>query len=108
MPPKSISIIIPVYNKEDNIPSIYKELMKVLDGLKEKYDYEIIFIDDGSQDKSPEILENLTEQNNNVKYIQFSRNFGKELAVTADLQYALGEAAILIDADLQHPPEFIP
>jgi len=105
---KLISIVIPAYNEEKNIPLIYDELMKVLDVLKEKYDYEIIFIDDGSEDKSPEILETLTNQNNKVKYIQFSRNFGKEIALTAGLQSTSGDAAILIDADLQHPPEFIP
>jgi dolichol-phosphate mannosyltransferase len=108
MPPKSISIVIPVYNEDKNIPLIYDELLKIFDGLQEKYDYEIIFIDDGSQDKSPEILENLTEQNNKVKYIQFSRNFGKGIAISAGLRNASGDAVISIDADLQHPPEFIP
>ncbi|NCN22371.1 glycosyltransferase, partial [Candidatus Falkowbacteria bacterium] len=66
MPQKLISIIIPAYNEEKNIPLIYGELLKIFDGLKAEYDYEVIFIDDGSQDKSPEILENLTEQNNKV------------------------------------------
>lgn len=103
-----ISIIIPIYNEENDIPLIYAELLKIFNGLKEKYDYELIFVDDGSEDKSPEILENLTGQNNKIKYIQFSRNFGKEIAVSAGLQNVSGSAAILIDADLQHPPEFIP
>lgn len=105
---KLISTVIPVYNEEKNIPLVYTELLKTFNGLKEKYDYELIFVDDGSEDKSPEILESLTEQNNKVKYIQFSRNFGKEIAVSAGLQNASGSAVILIDADLQHPPEFIP
>lgn len=108
MPQKSISIVIPVYNEEKNIPLIYDELLKVFNGLKEKYDYELIFVDDGSQDKSPEILENLTGQNNKVKYLQFSRNFGKEIATSAGLHRVKGEAAIIIDADLQHPPALIP
>lgn len=102
-----ISIIIPFYNEENALPLIYAELLKIFQGLKEKYDYELIFIDDGSEDKSPEILEGLTGQNNKVKYIQFSRNFGKEIAVSAGLQNVSGDAAILIDADLQHPPELI-
>jgi len=108
MPPKLISIVIPAYNEEKNIPLIYDELLKIFDDLKEKYDYEIIFVDDGSQDKSPEILETLTNQNNKVKYIQFSRNFGKEIAISAGLRNVSGDVAISIDADLQHPPEFIP
>ena len=108
MSKKLISIIIPAYNEEKNIPLIYDELLKIFDGLKEKYDYEVIFVDDGSQDESPEILENLTEQNNKVKYIQFSRNFGKEAALSAGLDAANGDAVLIIDADLQHPVELIP
>lgn len=105
---KLISIIIPVYNEEENIPLIYDKLLEILNGLHGKYDYEVIFVDDGSQDKSPEILENLTGQNNKVKYIQFSRNFGKEMATSAGLDAADGDAVLLIDADLQHPVELIP
>ena len=105
---KLVSIIVPVFNEEKNIPLIYDELRKIFDDLKEKYDYELIFIDDGSQDKSQEILEKLTEQNSNIKYIQFSRNFGKEIATTAGLSFSKGRAVIMIDADLQHPPELIP
>jgi dolichol-phosphate mannosyltransferase len=108
MSKKIISIIVPIFNEEKNIPVICDELLKTLESLKEKYDYEIIFVDDGSQDKSPEILENLTNQNNNVKYIQFSRNFGKEVALSAGLDAAKGDAALMIDADLQHPVELMP
>jgi len=108
MPQKIISIVIPAFNEEENIPLIYDELLKILNGLKEKYDYEIIFVDDGSFDKSPEILENLTERNNKVKYIQFSRNFGKEVALSAGLDTADGDAIFTIDADLQHPVELMP
>jgi len=108
MPQKIISIVIPAFNEEENIPLIYDELLKILNGLKEKYDYEIIFVDDGSFDKSPEILENLTERNNKVKYIQFSRNFGKEVALSAGLDAADGDAVFTIDADLQHPVELMP
>lgn len=105
---KLISIIIPVYNEERNLPLIYEELLRVWRGLKEKYDYEIIFVNDGSEDKSGQIIEELARLDRRVKYIEFSRNFGKEMATTAGINHAKGEAAIMIDADLQHPPELIP
>lgn len=105
---KLISIVIPAYNEAANIPLIYEELMKVWENLREKYDFEIIFINDGSKDNTQKALEELADKNGNIKYIQFSRNFGKEIATTAGFQNVSGEAVILIDADLQHPPEFIP
>ena len=108
MSSKLISIIVPVYNEEKNIPLIYQELVNVWSKLKDRYGYEVVFIDDGSEDKSPEILESLTDKDTKVKYIQFPRNFGKEIAVSAGLENVSGAAAILIDADLQHPPELIP
>jgi polyisoprenyl-phosphate glycosyltransferase len=104
--PIIVSIIIPVYNEEKNIPLIYAELKKVLD--KMSYDYEIIFIDDGSADNSTGIIKNLAAKNNNIKLIQFSRNFGKEIAISAGIKNATGSAIIIIDADLQHPAEKIP
>ena len=103
---KLISIIVPSYNEEGVIPLAYAELKKVLD--KTNYDYEIIFIDDGSTDNSPKILKDLAEKDNRLKFIQFSRNFGKEIATSAGIQNATGDAIIMIDADLQHPPENIP
>jgi len=103
---KLISIIVPSYNEEGAIPLVYAELKKVLD--KTDYDYEIIFIDDGSTDNSPKILEDLAEKDRRFKYIQFSRNFGKEVATSAGINNAKGEAAIILDADLQHPPKLIP
>jgi dolichol-phosphate mannosyltransferase len=105
---KLISIIIPAYNEGENIPLIYNELLKILKNLESKYDYEMIFIDDGSEDNTLEVLEDLANQNSQVKYIQFSRNFGKEMALTAGFQNAAGDGAISLDADLEHPPEFIP
>jgi len=105
---KLISIIIPVYNEEKNIPLVYGELKKVWEDLKEKYDYEIIFVDDGSEDESLQIIEDLKSENDKIKFIQFSRNFGKEVATSAGINNAQGEGAILLDADLQHPPELIP
>lgn len=103
-----ISIVIPVYNEEKNIRLIYNAIIEAWKRLDDKYDCEIIFVNDGSTDKTPEKLENLGAQNKNVGYIEFSRNFGKEIAVTAGISAAKGEATIIIDADLQHPPELIP
>ena len=102
---KIISIIVPVYNEETNIPLIKAELFNVFSSLP--YDYEIIFVNDGSKDGSQQAIENLTKKDKKIKSIEFSRNFGKEMATTAGLHYCTGDCAILIDADLQHPPETI-
>lgn len=101
-----ISIIVPVYNEEVNIPILYSQLKKQLDNLE--MSYEIIFVNDGSNDQSRDRIASLIKSDSKVKVIDFSRNFGKEVAITAGLNHALGEAAIMIDADLQHPPELIP
>lgn len=105
---KLVSIIIPVYNEEKNIPLVYKKIIEIWDNLKGKYDYEIIFVDDGSEDKSVDILEYMATRDQRIKYLEFSRNFGKETATTAGIQHAQGDAVILMDGDLQHPPELIP
>lgn len=103
---KVISIVVPVYNEEENIPLIYDNLKLVLSGIN--YNYEIIFINDGSTDRSYHILNNITDKDDAVKYLEFSRNFGKESATSAGLHIIRGNAAIIIDADLQHPVELIP
>lgn len=103
-----VSIIIPILNEENNIPLIYKGIVLVFHNLKEKYNYEIIFVNDGSSDKSGEIINELSKSNENVKYLEFSRNFGKEIATSAGIHHSKGDAVIMIDADLQHPPELIP
>ncbi|KPJ56638.1 hypothetical protein AMJ49_04440 [Parcubacteria bacterium DG_74_2] len=105
---KLISVVVPVYNEEENIPLIYSELIKALHNLEEDYDYEIIFVNDGSNDNSDKVIQDLTNYNPKVKYIEFSRNFGKEIATSAGIHNAAGNAAIIADADLQHPPRFIP
>lgn len=105
---KLISVIIPVHNEEKNIPLIYGEIKKVWMNLAEKYDYELIFVNDCSQDKSGEEIDNIVKNDGRVKHLEFSRNFGKEIATSAGLHHALGEAAIMIDADLQHPAGLIP
>lgn len=104
---KLISLIIPVFNEQENIPLIYERLVKVIGSLAEGYQAEIIFVDDGSLDKSPQILDDLADKDQRVKLIQFSRNFGKEIAVSAGLSAARGEAVVIIDSDLQHPPELL-
>jgi glycosyltransferase involved in cell wall biosynthesis len=104
---KLISIIIPVYEEGENILLIYNEILKIWKNIDKKYEYEIIFVDDGSKDTTPEILEKLSNENKRVKYIQFSRNFGKEFALAAGFNNSSGDAVISMDADLEHPPNLI-
>ena len=107
MEKKKVSLVIPMYYEEEVANECYERVQKILKGL-EKYDYEIIFINDGSKDKTLEILKNIAEENKNVKIISFSRNFGHQCAVTAGLKYVTGDGIVIIDADLQDPPELIP
>ena len=104
---KKISIIIPMYYEEEVAEECYSRLEKVLINLK-NYEYEIIFVNDGSKDKTLEILTNIAKQNENVKVISFSRNFGHQAAVTAGLRFVTGDVVLIIDADLQDPPELLP
>lgn len=108
MSQKIISIIIPVFNEEENIPLLYDGLAGVWQNIADKYEYEFIFINDGSNDKSGEVIEEIARKDARVKYIEFSRNFGKEVALSAGLDAARGDAVVMIDADLQHPVELIP
>lgn len=103
---KKISIIVPVHNEQINIPLVYAELVNVFATLP--YSYEIVFINDGSTDTSCEVIKKITQADPSVRLIDFSRNFGKEAATSAGLHYATGDAVIMIDADLQHPPSLIP
>lgn len=100
-----ISIIIPVHNEAPNIRPLYRELNRWLDKLA--YNFELIFIDDGSRDASLESLERLARRDDRVHIVEFARNFGKEAAISAGLHASRGDAAIMIDADLQHPPKLI-
>ena len=104
---KKISVIVPMYFEEAVVSECYNRLKEVLINLK-KYEYEIIFVDDGSRDQTFTILEKIALTNKNVKIISFSRNFGHQAAVGAGLRYSTGDAVIIIDADLQDPPELIP
>ncbi len=104
---KVIDIIVPCYNEEDVLDMFYTELTKVTDTITD-YECRCIFVDDGSRDRTLEILRRLAKDHNNVKYISFSRNFGKEAGMYAGLQHSTGDYVIIMDADLQHPPTMIP
>lgn len=104
---KKISVIVPMYNEELVIEECYKRLKENITKLK-KYDYELIFINDGSKDKTLEKIKELAKQDTNLKIVSFSRNFGHQAAVTAGLKEVTGDAIVIIDADLQDPPESIP
>ncbi|MFZ3138472.1 MAG: glycosyltransferase family 2 protein [Thermodesulfovibrionales bacterium] len=109
----AFSVIIPVYNEEENIPELYKRLTTVMEKLCSDDGfsidgYEIILVDDGSTDRSWQLIKELHVIDQRVKGISFSRNFGHHNAITAGLDYARGEAVILMDGDLQDPPEEIP
>ena len=104
---KKISIVIPVYNEEKVLEISYNKIKDILENI-EQYDYEIVFINDGSKDSTFSILEKISNENNRVRVISFSRNFGQEAALTAGLKYVTGDAIVIIDADLQDPPELIP
>jgi len=101
---KLITYIFPIYNEEGNIDKLYKQLLPELDKLKDIYDFEIICINDGSRDRSLDMLIDLHNMDSRFKVINFSRNFGHQMAITAGLDYAKGEAIIIMDADLQDPP----
>ena len=103
--PFLLSVIIPVYYEEAVVEACYKELQRVMS--KNKWEYEFIFVNDGSKDKTLEILRKISRVDINVKVIDFSRNFGHQVAVTAGIFHCLGDIAVIIDADLQDPPSII-
>lgn len=103
--PFLLSVIIPVYYEEAVVEACYKELKRVM--VQNKWQYELIFVNDGSKDKTLEILRSISAEDKNVKVIDFSRNFGHQIAVTAGLFHCIGDAAVVIDADLQDPPHVI-
>jgi polyisoprenyl-phosphate glycosyltransferase len=104
---KKISILIPAYNEEEVLYSLYYRLTKVIDSLP-NYFFEILFVNDGSHDNTLNIIKDLREEDLRISYVNLSRNFGKETAMIAGLDYAQGDAVIILDADLQDPPELIP
>jgi len=106
MTPLTYSVVIPVFNEQDCLVELYNRLIPVMTGLGREF--EIIFVDDGSTDRSLAMITDLAHRDDRVRYLSFSRNFGHEAASTAGLDHAAGAAVILIDADLQDPPETIP
>ena len=102
----TVSVVVSAFNEEGNVVPLHKELTKVLHEAKLKA-YEIIFVDDGSSDKTYEKCKSLQKKDKNVKIVRLKRNFGHEIAMTAGMDYASYEAVIFMDADLQHPPVYI-
>lgn len=103
----SLSVIIPVYNEEANVLPLYDRLKKVCVSLQQK-SIELLFVNDGSTDRTLDIVKGLASSDASVRYIDLSRNFGHQIAVTAGLDHCKGELVVIIDADLQDPPELIP
>lgn len=104
---KKISIIIPAYNEQESLPILYERLTKLMETLN-NYDFEVLFVNDGSKDQTIEIIKELREKDKRICYVDFARNFGKEIAMIAGLDYATGDCVIFMDADLQDPPELVP
>ena len=103
---KLISAVVPCYNEEESLPLFYAEIVKVAKRLTEA-DFEFLFVNDGSRDRTLSILRDLAKRDSRVKYLSFSRNFGKEAGMIAGLEHAKGDYVAILDADLQDPPEFL-
>lgn len=103
---KKISIIIPAYNEEEALPALMERITKFADYTKD-YDFEFLFVNDGSKDRTIELIKEYREKDKRVCYVDFARNFGKETAMKAGIDYATGDAVVFLDADLQDPPEII-
>ncbi|HJJ12639.1 MAG TPA: glycosyltransferase family 2 protein [Clostridiaceae bacterium] len=104
---KKVTIIVPAYNEEESLPFLRKRLNEFMNNIQ-TYEFEILFVNDGSQDKTLELVKKWREEDKRISYVDFSRNFGKETAMIAGLDYATGDCVIFMDADLQDPPELIP
>lgn len=107
MKKKKISVIVPCFNEEEALPIFYEEIKKISLKMEDKCDFEYIYINDGSKDKTLDILRKFARMNKNVRYISFSRNFGKEAAMLAGLEAATGDYITTMDVDLQDPPELL-
>lgn len=103
---KTISIVVPAYNEAGNVVLLYQKICNVFDSLPQ-YDFEVIYVNDGSIDETSVILKDLSLSHRNIKFIEFSKNFGHQMAVKAGIDHAYGDAVVSIDGDLQHPAELI-
>lgn len=105
---KTISIVISAYNEQENINALHEALIENLSRFSNRFKFEFLFVNDGSTDNTLEVLMQIMVENEQVKVINLGRNFGHEIAMTAGMDYAKGDAVIFMDADLQHPPELLP
>lgn len=105
---KLCSCVVPCYNEESAIPYYYREMQGIMEQMREELEFELIFIDDGSSDRTLEVVKELAEQDARVKYVSFSRNFGKEAGLFAGLEKARGDYVVTMDVDLQDPPHLLP
>ncbi len=108
---KLISVVVPCYNEEEVLPLFYDEIVRVsseMTAKEQELAFEFLFVNDGSKDKTLKVLRELAQKDKRVRYISFSRNFGKEAALYAGLENAFGDYVVTLDADLQHPPKLIP
>lgn len=103
---KKVSILIPAYNEQESLPLLYDKLTEVVGGLPQ-YEWEFMFVNDGSRDRTLEMLQELRVKDKRVNYVDLSRNFGKEVAMLAGFDYVSGDCVVIMDADLQHPPHMI-
>ena len=104
---KRITILVPCYNEGASLPLLYEELKKLIDG-ENGYEWEVLFVNDGSKDNTLQIIKELHAEDHRIAYVNLSRNFGKENAMLAGFDYATGDCMVIMDADLQHPPHVIP
>ena len=105
---KKVTILVPCYNEEESLPLFYESLLKIIESIPQKYEWELLFVNDGSRDRTLQVLRNLRERDSRVSYLDLYRNFGKERAMLAGFDYVTGDCMIIMDADLQDPPELIP
>lgn len=102
-----LTVIVPCYNEEESLPGFFREIRKICDQLKQ-FQFELLFVDDGSRDRTLELLRKEAERDKQVRFLSFSRNFGKEAAIYAGLEHATGDYVAMMDADLQDPPSLLP
>src|SRR5262249_17289618 len=103
-----LSIVCPAFNEEEALPRFHKELVRVVESLQPEFDVEILYVDDGSRDRTLLLLRSWAGGDGRFRSLSFSRNFGHQAAMTAGMEHARGDVVVTMDADLQHPPDLIP